>query len=92
MPESRNENNGQRLFSVKDLPVDVYIEEAYKDENGDVCILFQPENHLSVFTQDWLLSNCYDLNDHLKTGARNKKNSGKKIVLRLDFLSLTMTL
>ena len=28
----------------------------------------------------------------LKTGARNKKNSGKKIVLRLDFLSLTMTL
>ena len=78
MPESRNENNGQRLFSVKDLPEDVSIEKAYKDENGDVCILFQPENHLSVFTQDWLLSNCYDLNDHFEDRSEKQKKLWQK--------------
>ena len=78
MPESRNENNGQRLFSVKDLPEDVSIEKAYKDENGDVCILFQPEKHLSVFTQDWLLSNCYDLNDHFEDRSEKQKKLWQK--------------
>ena len=78
MPESRNENNGQRLFSVKDLPLDVSIDKAYKDENGNVCILFQPEKHLSVFTQDWLLSNCYELNDHFEDRSEKQKKLWQK--------------
>ena len=78
MPESRNENNGQRLFSVKDLPLDVSIDKAYKDENGNVCILFQPEKHLSVFTQDWLLSNCYELIDHFEDRSEKQKKLWQK--------------
>ena len=78
MPESRNKNNGQRLFSVKDLPLDVSIDKAYKDENGNVCILFQPEKHLSVFTQDWLLSNCYELNDHFEDRSEKQKKLWQK--------------
>ena len=54
MPESRNLDNGQRLFSVKDLPSSVLIEDAHKDREGNVHVLFQPENHSSVFSQKWL--------------------------------------
>ena len=49
MPTSLNADNGQRLFSVVDIPQETYIEEVYKDEKGNVCVRFQPENHLSVF-------------------------------------------
>ena len=42
MPESRNLDNGQRLFSVKDLPSNITIEKAYKDAEGNVCVMFQP--------------------------------------------------
>ena len=64
MPTSIDADNGQRLFSVVDIPKETYIEKAYKDEKGNVCVLFQPENHLSVFSQSWLRKNCYDLNLH----------------------------
>ncbi|MFM1606323.1 MAG: gamma-butyrobetaine hydroxylase-like domain-containing protein, partial [Candidatus Pseudothioglobus sp.] len=38
MPTSINTNNGQRLFSVVDIPEETYIEKAYKDEKGNVCV------------------------------------------------------
>ena len=78
MPESRNMNNGQRLFSVIDLPSSITIEEAYKDEKGNVCILFQPENHLSVFTQEWLRGNCYELNHQFEDRSEKQKHLWKK--------------
>ena len=78
MPESRNIDNGQRLFSVKDLPSDIAIEKVYKDELGNVCVIFQPENHLSVFTQEWLRSNCYDLNSHFEDRSEKIKKLWQK--------------
>jgi gamma-butyrobetaine dioxygenase len=79
MPVSRNENNGQRLFSIIDIRKDLYIEEVTQDSEGNVCILFQPENHLSVFSQDWLRKNCYDLNNHFDDRSeKNKKLWQKK--------------
>ena len=78
MPESRNMNNGQRLFSVIDLPSSITIEEAYKDEKGNVCVLFQPENHLSVFTQQWLRGNCYELNPQFEDRSEKQKHLWKK--------------
>ena len=48
MLTSIDSKNGQRLFSVVNIPKETYIEKAYKDEKGNVCVLFQPENHLSV--------------------------------------------
>ena len=73
MPESRNLDNGQRLFSVKDLPSSISIEKVYKDDQGNVCVLFQPENHLSVFTQQWLRSNCYELNNCFEDRSEKQK-------------------
>jgi gamma-butyrobetaine hydroxylase len=78
MPTSRNLNNGQRLFSVVDIPEETYIEKAYKDDKGNVCVLFQPENHLSVFTQNWLSKNCYDLNLHFDDRSERQKKLWQK--------------
>ena len=78
MPTSRNANNGQRLFSVVDIPEETYIEKAYKDEKGNVCVLFQPENHLSVFSQNWLIKNCYDLNLHFDDRSERQKKIWQK--------------
>ena len=78
MPTSRNPNNGQRLFSVVDIPEETYIEKAYKDEKGNVCVLFQPENHLSVFSQNWLIKNCYDLNLHFDDRSERQKKLWQK--------------
>ena len=64
MPTSRNPNNGQRLSSVINIPNNTYIEGVNKDEKGNVCIRFQPENYLSIYSQDWLRKNCYNLNIH----------------------------
>lgn len=62
MPTSRNADNGQRLLSVISFPEDTFIEQVELDEVGNVCVRFQPENHLSIFTQLWLRENCYNLN------------------------------
>ena len=78
MPTSRNANNGQRLFSVVDIPEETYIEKTYKDEKGNVCVLFQPENHLSVFSQNWLINNCYDLNLHFDDRSERQKKLWQK--------------
>lgn len=78
MPVSRNENNGQRLFSIIDIRKDLYIEEVTQDSEGNVCILFQPENHLSVFSQDWLRKNCYDLNNHFDDRSEKNKKLWQK--------------
>ena len=78
MPTSRNTNNGQRLFSVVDIPEETYIEKAYRDEKGNVCVLFQPENHLSVFSQNWLIKNCYDLNLHFDDRSERQKKLWQK--------------
>ena len=78
MPTSRNLNNGQRLFSVVDIPEETYIEKAYKDDKGNICVLFQPENHLSVFSQNWLSKNCYDFNLHFDDRSERQKKLWQK--------------
>ena len=78
MPTSRNANNGQRLFSVVDIPEETDIEKAYRDEKGNVCVLFQPENHLSVFSQNWLIKNCYNLNLHFDDRSERQKKLWQK--------------
>ena len=62
MPTSRNSDNGQRLLSVIDIPENTVIEQVELDEAGNVCVRFQPESHLSIFSQHWLRENCYHLN------------------------------
>ena len=78
MPTSVNANNGQRLFSVVDIPEETYIDQVYKDEKCNVCVVFQPENHLSVFSQEWLRKNCYDQNLQFDDRSEKQKNLWQK--------------
>ena len=78
MATSVNANNGQRLFSVVDIPEETYIDQVYKDEKCNVCVVFQPENHLSVFSQEWLRKNCYDQNLQFDDRSEKQKNLWQK--------------
>jgi len=78
MPTSIDVDNGQRLSSVVNIPQETYIEKAYKDEKSNVCVRFQPENHLSVFLQSWLRKNCYDLNLHFDDRSEKQKHLWQK--------------
>ena len=78
MPTSIDVDNGQRLFSVVNIPQETYIEKTYKDEKGNVCVRFQPDNHLSVFSQSWLRKNCYDLNFHFDDRSEKQKHLWQK--------------
>jgi len=84
MPTSIDVDNGQRLFSVVNIPQETYIEKAYKDEKGNVCVRFQPENHLSVFLQSWLRKNCYDLNLHFDDRSEKQKHLWQKDSFKAD--------
>ena len=84
MPTSIDADNGQRLFSVVNIPQETYIEKAYKDEKGNVCVRFQPENHLSVFLQSWLRKNCYDLNLHFDDRSEKQKHLWQKDSFKAD--------
>ena len=84
MPTSIDADNGQRLFNVVNIPQETYIEKAYKDEKGNVCIRFQPENHLSVFSQRWLRKNCYDLNLHFDDRSEKQKHLWQKDSFKAD--------
>ena len=84
MPTSIDVDNGQRLSSVVNIPQETYIEKAYKDEKGNVCVHFQPENHLSVFLQSWLRKNCYDLNLHFDDRSEKQKHLWQKDSFKAD--------
>jgi len=84
MPTSIDVDNGQRLSSVVNIPQETYIEKAYKDEKGNVCVRFQPENHLSVFLQSWLRKNCYDLNLHFDDRSEKQKHLWQKDNFKVD--------
>ena len=84
MPTSIDVDNGQRLSSVVNIPQETYIEKAYKDEKGNVCVRFQPENHLSVFLQSWLRKNCYDLNLHFDDRSEKQKHLWQKDSFKAD--------
>ena len=74
MPNSRNANNGQRLISINDLNENTFIETVNQDKKGNVCVQFQPENYLSIFSQAWLRKNCYNLNNHFDDRSEKNKN------------------
>lgn len=62
MPSSRDAVSGQRLLNISQIPIDTYLASAKIDDEGEVVLSFQPEDHESRFTQKWLQSNCYCLN------------------------------
>ena len=67
-PKTRDKNNGQRLISISDIPVNTYINSASLDEKGKNIILnFLPNKKKVKFSSRWLEAHAYD----------NKKNNSK---------------
>ncbi len=79
-PKTRDKNNGQRLISVSDIPVNIYIKSASLDTKGKYLILnFLPDKKKIQFSTHWLESHSYDkkknnskvwINPYLKTWTK----------------------
>ena len=87
-PETRDRNNGQRLISISDIPVNTYIESASLDKKGkNITVKFLPKKKQVRFSSSWLEFHAYDkkrnnskvwIDPDLKTWS---KNSLKRIPL-----------
>tara|TARA_B100000686_G_C16704623_1_gene925533 strand:+ start:187 stop:1326 length:1140 start_codon:yes stop_codon:yes gene_type:complete len=86
--ETRDKNNGQRLISISDIPVNTYIESASLDKKGkNITVKFLPKKKQVKFSSSWLEFHAYDkkrnnskvwIDPDLKTWS---KNSLKRIPL-----------
>jgi len=60
-PKTRDKNNGQRLISVSDIPVNTYIKSASLDKKGkNITLNFLPKKKQIRFSASWLEKNVYD--------------------------------
>ncbi len=90
-PKTRNSNNGQRLISISDVPVNTYINSASLDKNKkNICIKFLPERKKISFSLDWLEKHSYDTYHSKKKGWLPKEikiwgNGMKKNIPTLDY-------
>ena len=60
-PKTRDKNNGQRLISILDIPVNTHIKSASLDKKGkNITLKFLPEKKQVKFSSSWLESHAYD--------------------------------
>ena len=60
-PKTRDRNNGQRLISISDIPVNTYIKSALLDKKGkNITLNFLPERKKIKFSTNWLATHAYD--------------------------------
>ena len=60
-PKTRDVNNGQRLITLSDIPINTYIESATLDETGkNISLTFLPETKKVSFSASWLEAHAYD--------------------------------
>ena len=60
-PKTRDKNNGQRLISISDIPVNTYIKSASLDKKGkNITLNFLPKKKQIRFSASWLEKNVYD--------------------------------
>jgi len=89
--KTRNSNNGQRLITISDIPVNTYIDSASFDKNKkNICINFLPERKKILFPLNWLEKYSYDINHNKKKGWLSKEiktwgSEMKKNVPTLDY-------
>ena len=79
--ETRDKNNGQRLISISDIPVNTYIESASLDKKGkNITVKFLPKKKQVKFSSSWLEFHAYDkkrnnskvwIDPDLKTWSKN---------------------
>jgi len=79
--KTRDKNNGQRLISVLDIPVNTYIKSASLDKKGqNVTLKFLPKEKQVKFSSSWLVSHAYD-----------KKKNNSKVWIDPDLKTWTKT-
>ena len=60
-PKTRDKNNGQRLISISDIPVNTYIKSALFDKkNKNITLNFLPKKKQIKFSVSWLEAHAYD--------------------------------
>ena len=60
-PKTRDINNGQRLISLSDIPINTYIASASLDKEGNnIFLTFLPERKKVSFSVNWLEAHAYD--------------------------------
>jgi len=60
-PKTRDKNNGQRLISISDIPVNTYIKSASLDKkNKNITLNFLPKKKQIKFSVSWLEVHAYD--------------------------------
>jgi len=60
-PKTRDKNNGQRLISISDIPVNTYIKSASLDKKGkNITLNFLPKKKQIKFSVSWLEAHAYD--------------------------------
>ncbi|MDH5354694.1 MAG: gamma-butyrobetaine dioxygenase [Gammaproteobacteria bacterium] len=74
MPECRDPHSGQRLLNITDIPADTRIQ-SVEQIDDKLVVVFAPENHVSEFSTNWLLDNCYCLNKQ----SDDRSEQGKKL-------------
>ncbi len=58
-PETRAQENGQRLLTLQQIPADTRIQEA-RIEGGGLAVTFAPEQKTVLFPAGWLRKHAYD--------------------------------
>ena len=59
--KTRDTNNGQRLITLSDIPINTYIESASLDKEGkNIFLTFLPERKKVSFSVNWLEAHAYD--------------------------------
>ena len=72
--KTRDKNNGQRLISISDIPVNTCIKSASIDgRNKNITLKFLPDKKEVKFSFKWLEDNAYD-----------KKSNNSKIWIKPD--------
>ena len=60
-PKTRDKNNGQRLISISDIPINTYIKSAFLDKKGkNITLNFLPKKKQIKFSVSWLEAHAYD--------------------------------
>ena len=60
-PRTRDKNNGQRLISISDIPVNTYIKSASLDKKSkNITLNFLPKKKQIKFSVSWLETHAYD--------------------------------
>ena len=82
-PKTRDTKNGQRLITLSDIPVNIYIESAEIDKTGEnILLTFLPENKKVSFSASWLEIHAYD---------KKRNNEWGRIAPDLDTWGIDMS-